>query len=112
MNEVYLGIYARDDSGFTKPLIAERLHAMAPITELSYSSNGRRYAAGSGWSRCPSLLEHNRDRIDQVVDILHPRARYLLKLGAEALEAGESIIPADVVPAYLRQKVAQKPAPP
>ncbi len=112
MSEVYLGIFARDDSGFTKPMIAERLHAQAEIKELRHSTGGRRFAAGSGWSRYSALLEHNRDRIDQVVDILYPRARYLLNLGAKALEAGESIIPAEVVPAYLRQKVAQKPAPP
>ncbi len=111
MSEVYLGIYARNNNGCTKHLIAERIHAQAAISELSHSADGRRFAAGSGWSRYPALLEHNRGRIDQVVDILHPRARYLLKLGAEAIEAGESIIPAEVVPAYLRQKVAQKPAP-
>jgi tRNA threonylcarbamoyladenosine biosynthesis protein TsaB len=111
MSEVYLGIYARNNNGCTKHLIAERIHAQAAISELSHSADGRRFAAGSGWSRYPALLEHNRDRIDQVIDILHPRARHLLKLGAEAIEAGESIIPAEVVPAYLRQKVAQKPAP-
>jgi tRNA threonylcarbamoyladenosine biosynthesis protein TsaB len=111
MSEVYLGIYARNNNGCTKHLIAERIHAQAAISELSHSADGRRFAAGSGWSRYPALLEHNRGRIDQVVDILHPRARYLLKLGAEGVEAGESIIPAEVVPAYLRQKVAQKPAP-
>jgi len=111
MNEVYLGIYARDNNGCTKHLIAERIHSQAAISELSHSTDGRRFAAGSGWSRYPALLEHNRGRIDQVVDILHPRARYLLKLGANAIEADESIFPAEVVPAYLRQKVAQKPAP-
>ncbi len=110
MNEVYLGIYAGDESGVAKPLIAERLHTQAPISELRNPADGRRFAAGSGWSRYPALLEHNRDRMDQVADILYPRARFLLALGAKALEAGESIPPADVVPAYLRQKVAQKPA--
>ena len=112
MNEVYLGIYARDDDGFAKARIAERLHAQEVIEELSHSIDGRRYAAGSGWSRYPALLEHNKDRIDRIVDVMHPRARYLLKLGAKALEDGESIPPADVLPAYLRQKVAQKPAVP
>jgi len=112
MNEVYLGIFARDNNGCTKHLIAERIHAQAAIAEFGNSTDGRRFAAGSGWSKYPALLEHNRGRIDQVVDILHPRARFLLKLGAEAIEAGESIFPAEVVPAYLRQKVAQKPAPP
>ncbi len=110
MNEVYLGIYARDDEGFAKARIAERLHVQEVIAELSHSIDGRRFAAGSGWSRYPALLEHNKDRIDEVVDVMHPRARYLLKLGAQALEDGESILPADVHPAYLRQKVAQKPA--
>ena len=111
MNEVYLGIYARDNNGCTKHLIAERIQAQAAIPEFSHSTDGRRFAAGSGWSRYPALLEQNKGCIDQVVDVLHPRARYLLRLGAEAIEVGESIIPAEVVPAYLRQKVAQKPAP-
>ena len=110
MNEVYLGIYAGDDSGVAKPIIAERLQAQSAIAELGSSADGRRFAAGSGWSRYPALLEHNRDRIDEVADTLYPRARFLLTLGAKALEAGESILPADVLPAYLRQKVAQKPA--
>jgi len=112
MNEVYLGIFTRDENGHTKSMIAERLQAQSAIAELSGSTDRYRIAAGSGWSRYPGLLEHNRDRIDEVVEVMHPRARYGLALGAKPLEAGESIIPADVVPAYLRQKVAQKPASP
>ena len=103
MHEVYLGIYAGGESGVVKPLIAERLQGQSAIAEFGSSTDGRRIAAGFGWSKYPGLLEHNRDRIDEVVEIMHPRARYVLALGAKALEAGESINPADVVPAYLRQ---------
>ena len=48
MNEVYLGIYARDDSGCMKHLIAERIQTQAVISELSRAADGRRFAAGFG----------------------------------------------------------------
>ena len=112
MSEVYLGSYVRDEKGLAMPAFDERLHGQDAIHELGTLAEGRRYAAGSGWHRYPLLLEHNQDRIYQVTETVTPRARYLLGLGANAVEMGETIRPADVVPAYLRQKVAQVPARP
>jgi len=42
--------------------------------------------------------------------VLHPRAFHLLPLGAAGLANGLAVAPQDIVPAYLRQKVAEKPA--
>jgi len=42
--------------------------------------------------------------------VQHPRARFLLPLGETALAKGVAISPQDLVPAYLRSKVAQIPA--
>ncbi len=42
--------------------------------------------------------------------MLYPHARDLLPLAADALERGLAIDPAELVPAYLRSKVAEVPA--
>ncbi len=110
MNEVYLGRYACDKSGLPTPLFAERLHGQEIISELDDTEKGPRFAAGAGWQRYPALLEKNRERIDQLCDVLYPRARYLLALGSKQHQAAESVPPEELVPAYLRQKVATKPA--
>ena len=45
-------------------------------------------------------------------DIWYPRARFLLALGAQGLQRGLDVEPADIIPAYLRHKVAEKPRQP
>ncbi len=109
MNEVYLGVYGPGPDGAVKDRLPERLHGLSVIEELDSETSGGRVAAGYGWQRYPELLVENRDRVTRVLDILHPRARDLLGLGAAGLEAGHGIEPREVQPAYLRQKVAQKP---
>lgn len=109
MREVYLGIY-RPDGDIPAEIIPERLHDAAPIAELQAAPGGPRIAAGLGWQRYPELLAANRERLSDVVNVLHPRARHLLQIGAAALQGGVAVDPHDVVPAYLRQKVAEKPA--
>ena len=111
MNEVYLGGYERDQNGLPAEIFPERLQGQDAIVELSKDSNKRRVAAGSGWQRYPALLEKNRAGFDAVSECLNPRARFLLGLGAQDLKAGLSVVPAEITPAYLRQKVAEKPAP-
>ena len=67
-------------------------------------------AAGIGWQRYPGLAAANEDLIGQMSAVLHPRARFLIPLGAAAWQAGGAIQPGDLVPAYLRSKVAAKPS--
>ena len=106
MSEVYLGIYKRDDEGLAE-IVVERLQACEAIPELSDIKNC--VAAGFGWQRFPALLEANRAFLLDVSDVCYPHGRYLLELGMSAFERGEAVAAADVVPAYLRQKVAEKP---
>lgn len=110
MNEVYLGIYHPGNARLPEELVAERLQGQDVIPELQRGAAGRRVAAGFGWHRYPELLALNEPFLDGTADVLHPNARYLLALGARGLEAGSAVAPEDVVPAYLRQKVAQKPS--
>ena len=108
MNEVYLGHFCREPSGLVAEVEPEQLHGVARIDGLGKT---RPIAAGFGWQRYPDLLALNEDLLAGVTAILHPRARYLLPLGQAVLESGEAIDPKALSPAYLRQKVAEKPAP-
>ncbi len=110
MNQAYLGIYSRGVAALPVAKHPERLCEQGAIAEIAAAAGGPRLAAGFGWQRYPELLAANRDRFDAIADTLHPRARYLLELGAVGLRAGKALHPKAVEPAYLRQKVAEKPA--
>jgi tRNA threonylcarbamoyladenosine biosynthesis protein TsaB len=110
MNEVYLGIFRRGDDGLPVEIVPERLQGQGSIAELE--QNGAvRVAAGFGWQRYPELLVANRDRIATVSEVLYPRASDLLGFAPALIEIGGAVAPQDIVPAYLRQKVAEKPTP-
>ena len=109
MDEVYLGLYAAGSGGVPELLGAERLHGQSVMSELELEP-GRFTAAGFGWQRYPQLPESNRDRFAAQSEVLYPRAADLLPLGAELVRTGKTVLPQDVVPAYLRQKVAEKPS--
>ena len=110
MNEVYLCAFRRGADGLPVAMFDERLHTQTPIDELDEGDADRRIAAGFGWQRYPALLAANEDRIGNTSDVLYPRARFLLPLGRAVLEGGGAIAPQDIAPAYLRSKVAERPA--
>src|SRR5210317_249470 len=110
MSEVYLGGFRRGPGSIPVPLFPERLHTQTMIEELEPGTADRRVAAGFGWQRYPGLAAANEGLIGQLSAVLHPRARFLIPLGAAAWQAGEAIQPGDLVPAYLRSKVAEKPS--
>ena len=108
MDEVYLGLYAAGRDGLPETVVAERLHDQSVISELEPDPD-RFTAAGFGWERYPQLLETNRPFLASVSAVRHPSARYLLATGSALAASGEGVDPQDVVPAYLRQTVAQPP---
>lgn len=110
MDEVYLGLYAADRRGLPGLVGSERLHDPSVISELEFEP-GRYAAAGFGWQRYPRLLETNRPLLASVTSVAHPSARYLLPTGRVLAESGVAVEPQDVVPAYLRQTVAQPSRP-
>ena len=110
MNEVYLGAYRRGDANLPDPVFPERLHGQTVIAELEGSDAEGRVAAGFGWQRYPELAAVNTPFIQERLDLLHPRARFLLPLGANLLQRGRFIDPKDIMPAYLRNKVAEEPS--
>lgn len=110
MNEVYLGAFGRAASGLPEPLFAERLQTQTRIDDLDDALASRRITAGFGWQRYPGLGTANEGLFGGQSDVMHPRARFLLELSMAALASGGSVRPQDLVPAYLRSKVASTPA--
>ena len=106
MQEVYLGLYEVHD-GIVSAMAPERLQRCEIIAELGDRDNF--VAAGYGWQRFPALLEANRANLQGGAEVLYPHAVFLLKLGMAAFERGEAVAAEDVIPAYLRQKVAEIP---
>ncbi len=109
MNEVYLGAYRRGDADHPEPVFPERLHGQVVIAELEGTAARGRAAAGFGWRRYPQLASVNARYIDEQLDFLYPRALFLLPLVAMSLQLGKIVDPKDIMPAYLRNKVAEKP---
>jgi len=110
MNEVYLGAFRRGADNLPEAIFPECLQSQTLIVGLDASSASRRVAAGYGWERYPALAAANGSLIGSQSEVVHPRARFLLSLGEAALADGTAIRPQDLMPAYLRSKVAQKPA--
>lgn len=108
LHEIYLGLYERGEDDLPRAICDERLQDQGVIDELSRGERSSTRAAGQGWQRYPELYAANEIWLAGQSEVLYPRAEYLLRLSAKtaAIEAG------DIQPAYLRQKVAEKPMSP
>lgn len=106
MHEVYLGVYARGDSGRVVAAFDECLQGQSVIDGLESKSAAVRLAAGAGWERYPDLYQLNKGLFAAAAPVLHPRARYLIDLSSP----DDAVAAEDIDPAYLRQKVAEIPA--
>lgn len=109
MGEVYLGVFERGHGGVPVPWTPERLHGLHAIPGMDAGTASGRVAAGAGWRRYPELYAANERLFRGLSDCLYPHARYLLSLVSASALASLAIDPKELVPAYLRQKVAEKP---
>ncbi|NNC77203.1 MAG: tRNA (adenosine(37)-N6)-threonylcarbamoyltransferase complex dimerization subunit type 1 TsaB, partial [Woeseiaceae bacterium] len=57
----------------------------------------------------PGLADRNKERLSTINGVLYPSANALLDLGIAAVRDGRMLAPEQINPAYLRQKVAEKP---
>ncbi len=103
MQEVYLGLYDRGPDGLPESLSDERLHAVGAIAELQ--GDGPCVAAGQGWLRYPEHMAANAALLGGPPTVLYPSARFLLSISSDY----PMLAPKNIEPAYLRQKVAEKP---
>ena len=106
MHEVYLGRFHADAERLPVADDAEKICGIGPLTVPT-----REYtAAGAGWNNYPDLLAQNSNLIAATAGVIYPRARYLVQLGVKLIQAGRAIAPGALVPAYIRSKVAARPA--
>jgi tRNA threonylcarbamoyladenosine biosynthesis protein TsaB len=111
MNEVYLACFRRSEGGLP---VAEGETTLQPIRRIERFAGGgaeRVHVAGGGWQRHPQLLQLNEDCIADVLDIQFPRASFLLGAGTAAFRSDGSLPPDQLVPDYVRSKVASAAAP-
>ncbi len=106
MHEVYLGRFHADAERLPVADDAEKICGIGPLAVPT-----REYtAAGAGWNNYPDLLAQNSNLIAATAGVIYPRARYLVQLGVKLKQAGRAIAPGALVPAYIRSKVAARPA--
>ena len=106
MHEVYFGRFHADAERLP---VADGQEAIYGIGTLDVPG-GDYVAAGAGWNKYPDLLAQNGHLLAATAEIVYPRARHLLRLGCRSLQAGHAIPPGELVPAYVRSKVAEIPA--
>lgn len=104
MNEVYLAAFTRGDAGLPVQSGAALLAGIAPIAALAEGAGW--HAAGAGWRRYPELLARNAATLAGVLEVLYPRARFLLDLAQKDWASGLAIEPDELLPDYLREQVA------
>ncbi|MEM9208078.1 MAG: tRNA (adenosine(37)-N6)-threonylcarbamoyltransferase complex dimerization subunit type 1 TsaB [Pseudomonadota bacterium] len=109
MQEVYLARFARDGGGQPTQLGDTVLHAVAQPIEF-VDAAGPVGLAGGGWHRYPSLTAGPDRQLKPLTALRYPRADYLLRCARRGIEAGNLLAPDDIVPAYVRRKVASVPA--
>jgi len=106
MQEVYLGRFHANEERLP---IAAGQELICGIGALDVPG-GEYVVAGAGWNKYPELVEQNKHLIAAFADVVYPRARFLVQMGSRSMQSGHSISPGDLVPAYVRSKVAEIPA--
>ncbi len=111
MQEVYLARFRRSDNDLPLPCGEERIVSINDIVALNDLSlpDGKWALAGGGWDRCAEPDSAAADHVKANQAVCLPDARYLLPLGINAYVAGKGVAPEKLVPAYLRNKVAEVP---
>ena len=107
MHEVYLGQYERGSDDLPLPLGEIEMHS-ADEAPAPAEGTGVAYAGG-GWHRYPSLAGGLAGGAEWFEELRCPRADYLLRCGEAKISVGDLIAAEDVVPAYVRSKVASVP---
>lgn len=104
MNEVYFAQYRSAPSGGVALCAPEQVCApdAVPVQHVQAA-----HAVGSGWARYrDELLRSTGGNVMQYLPEALPHAADALRLALPQFEAGQSISADDLLPAYLRNKVA------
>jgi tRNA threonylcarbamoyladenosine biosynthesis protein TsaB len=103
MGEVYWGCFAVDA---VRGVIECSASRVGPPDSVVLNPPGRHVGIGRGFSAYPTLASIPGIELDSAHAQALPNAREIVQLGALRLGAGGGVDPADLVPLYLRDKVA------
>lgn len=117
MDEVYWGAYYLDPQD-ASPLwkIAGEECVISPDKlilpdSLQHQANAW-VAAGTGWqSYAPRILAGGNFTPVTILPECFPSAEVMVKLAVDEYAAGNTVMPAEAIPVYLRNDVAKKPKP-
>jgi tRNA threonylcarbamoyladenosine biosynthesis protein TsaB len=104
MREVYWAPF--DFTGFLAPAGAERVSASVDVT-LPAAREGAWAAAGRGLKAWPELAQRCLAGGATLYPDLLPRASEVLALARPAVAAGQMLDPAEALPVYVRDRVAE-----
>lgn len=105
MDEIFWGVYRRDDLGLAQ-LVGEE--AVAPAAEVALPDLAGA-GVGSGWGVYREILTARLARRLQQVEVdIWPRAACVAQLGAYYFANGLAVPVDQAMPVYLRDKVAKK----
>ncbi len=105
MDEIFWGVYRRDDLGLAQ-LVGEE--AVAPAAEVALPDLAGA-GVGSGWGVYREILTPRLARRLQQVEVdVWPRAACVAQLGAYYFANGLAVPVDQAMPVYLRDKVAKK----
>jgi tRNA threonylcarbamoyladenosine biosynthesis protein TsaB len=104
MQEIYWGLYKKDDSGLMQPIIEEEV---CSPTDISIPAEGGWYGVGTGWKTYTKELQSrfSRNLVGVDSDIL-PTAADIITLAKAAYVEGKAISVDEARPVYLRNKIA------
>ncbi|HEY5603902.1 MAG TPA: tRNA (adenosine(37)-N6)-threonylcarbamoyltransferase complex dimerization subunit type 1 TsaB [Gammaproteobacteria bacterium] len=109
MGEVYWGQYSRSPAtGTVYERAPERL--LLPDEVLVMESTAAWVGVGTGWQTYRASLLRRLPFVTQIDDNHYPKAESTAVLAAELYRQGRVVSADQVIPVYLRDRVAEKPA--
>lgn len=112
MREVYCGAFERGRDGLALSVDPERVttpEAVGVPEHWSEDERARALGAGSGFAAYPAMAQALARRLGGVREQLWPRAREIAQLAEVEAAAQHTLSPAQALPVYLRNDVAQVP---
>ena len=105
MNEIYWGVYRRNEHGFAEPVGPE---SVVPADRIEFPDI-LGVGIGTGWKvYATALADRLAHRLIRFESENLPRARVIARLGNEGFKQGLAVPVEQAMPVYLRDKVAKK----
>jgi tRNA threonylcarbamoyladenosine biosynthesis protein TsaB len=110
MSEVYNGYYELDEHNIMQPKINEAVTAPSEVKQRLLSVVEKAYGVGTGWDAYKADLTSLKSNNDSP-KVLFPEAKAMLAIGIAAFNRGESVLPENAQPVYVRDTVSWKKLP-